>query len=105
LWDVTKTEPIQVWKHDAVDGAVFTGDESRLLSWSVDGVVKLWDVILTDLTPAEQILELEVRSATRLSDSGQLVPLSSVEWTALVRSDEYAAMQKKKASHARAKSK
>lgn len=86
---------------DAVTGAVFTGDEARVLSWSRDGAVKLWDVALNDedLTPAERILDLEVRSATRLGVSGQLTKLSSAEWTALVRSDEYAAMQKKKSSN------
>ena len=101
-WDVTKTEPLQVWKHDeSVSGAAFTGDEARVLSWSDDGAVKLWDVKLgdQDLTPAERILGLEVRSASRPGVSGQLTKLSFAEWTALVRSDEYAAMQKRKSSN------
>jgi WD40 repeat protein len=101
LWDVTKPEPLQVWKHDRpVVGAVFTRDESRVLAWSDDGVVKLWDAALRDvnLTPTERILELEVRSATRLDLAGQLVRLKSPEWIDLVRSPEYAAIQKKKES-------
>jgi WD40 repeat protein len=101
LWDVTKAEPLQVWKHDRpVVGAVFTRDESRVLAWSDDGAVKLWDAALVDenLTPTERILELEVRSASRLDLPGQLVRLKSAEWTALVCSPEYAAIQKKKES-------
>ncbi len=45
LWDVTKAEPLQVWKHgNNVYGAEFSRDESRVLSWGADGAVKLWDV-------------------------------------------------------------
>ncbi|MDH5626458.1 MAG: hypothetical protein OEY21_10150, partial [Nitrospira sp.] len=99
--DVTQATPLQNWKHDkSVWGAVFTRDESRVLSWSRYGAVKLWDAALRDvvLTPTERILELEVRSATRLSSLGQLISLKSKEWLNKVRSPEYAAIQKKKKS-------
>ena len=91
-----------MWQHDRrVAGAVFTRDESRVLAWSgttgSPGEVRLWDAALKDLdlTPARRIVELEVRSATRLGSAGQLIPLNSNEWTAKVRSPEYAEIQKK----------
>ena len=70
---------------------MFTYDESRVLFWSRDAQFKLWDSALHDaeLTPAERILELEVRSATRLYSAGQvvplIVPLKSAEWLDKVR--------------------
>ena len=76
---------------------VFTRDESRVLAWSIDGAVKLWDAALKDLDlmPGQRIVELEVRSATRLGSAGQLIPLNSNEWTAKVRAPEYEEIQKK----------
>lgn len=46
---MSKSEPLQVCKHEErVAGAVFTLDESRVLSWSTDGSLKLWDVTRTE---------------------------------------------------------
>ncbi|MBN1512357.1 MAG: TIR domain-containing protein [Phycisphaerae bacterium] len=98
LWDVTKADPLQVWKHAGpVSGAVFTRDESHVLSWTADGVLTLWEVALqhTSLAPQERMLELEVRSATRLDSAGQLVSLSMEEWLVKVRSPEYASLLQK----------
>ena len=89
------------WEHDeAVRGALFTRDESRFLSWSGDrgsGAVKLWDAALKniDLTPAQRIVELEVRSAAWLSPAGLLTSLESAEWIAKVCSPDYKAIQHK----------
>ncbi len=50
VWDVTKPEPLQTFKHDSVvRGALFSRDESRVLTWSGDrlgnkGEARLWDV-------------------------------------------------------------
>jgi hypothetical protein len=48
-----------------------------------------------ELTPTARILELEVRSVSRLGSAGQMIPLKSDERTALVRSPEYVAIQEK----------
>jgi WD40 repeat protein len=45
LWDVTKPEPLQTFKHDSdVGGAQLSRDESRVLTWSNDKTARLWDV-------------------------------------------------------------
>ena len=98
LWDVTKAQPLQVWKHGSgVLAAVFSRDESRVLSWSGNGAVSLWDAALKDidLTPAQRIVELEVRSATRLSPAGLLTELKPDELIATVCSPEYKAIERK----------
>lgn len=61
------------------------------------GAVKLWDAALKDieLTPAQRVVELEVRSAQWLSPSGLLTPLKSAEWITKVCSPEYKAIQGK----------
>jgi WD40 repeat protein len=153
LWDVKKAQPLQVWRHEvarvrgavfslwdegqdeddqvAVVGAAFSRDESRVLAWSADGAVKLWDVTEAEplhsrvlvwsdecsgspdevklwdperadveLTPAERIKELEVRSATRLGAAGRLIPLKYDRWIELVRSPEYASIQRSKQAKA-----
>ena len=45
VWDVTKPEPLQTFKHDSVvRGALFNRDESRVLTWSEDYTARLWDM-------------------------------------------------------------
>ena len=42
LWDVTKPDAVQTFKHDMpVNGATFSYDESRVLTWSADNTVWL----------------------------------------------------------------
>lgn len=99
LRNVTKVEPIQVWKSAApIIGAVFSPDETHILTWHDGGGLKLWDTAMRDveLTPKERIKNLEVRSATRLDSSGQVVRLKWDEWLALARSPEYQAIQEKR---------
>lgn len=49
LWDVTKSDPLGIWKNDAnVRHAMFTRDETQFLTWNEDGAMKLWDVDKTD---------------------------------------------------------
>ena len=96
LWDVTKPDPLQTFIHDSiVNGAQFNRDESRVLTWS-DTRVRLWNAVdlLAMLTPAERILELEVRSATTLDANLKLRTLSFAEWQAKVKSPEYRAIEK-----------
>ena len=98
LWDVTKPEPLQTFKHDGgVNGAQFSRDESRVLTWSNDKTVRLWNAVdpLAMLTPAERILELEVRSAKTLDANLNLRTLSFAEWQAKVQSPEYRAIEQK----------
>ena len=107
LWDVTKPEPIQTFKHDdSVRGAQFSRDESRVLTWSgkfVNSIdeVRLWSSgdPLAMLTPAERILELEVRSAMTLDANLKLRTLSFAEWQAKVQSPEYRAIEQKLPQH------
>ena len=56
----------------------------------------MWDTTPKEanLTLEEQILELEVRSASRLNSAGQLVSLKFDEWLNLVDSTKYAKVQK-----------
>ncbi len=45
LWEVTKPEPFQTFKHDGpVYGAQSNIDGSRVLTWSDDKTARLWDV-------------------------------------------------------------
>ena len=93
---MTKPEPIQTFKHDGtVEGAQFTQDESRVLTWSYDDTVRLWDMTdpLAALSPKERILELEVRSGTTLDSNLNLRTLGFAEWQAKIKSKEYQAIQ------------
>ncbi len=98
MWDVSKAEPLHVWNDDDLRRVMF--DESRVLAWSGDGAVRAWNAALQDaeLTPNERIVELKIRSATRLNSLGQIVPLKSTEWITLLRSPEYASIQVKQKS-------
>jgi WD40 repeat protein/energy-coupling factor transporter ATP-binding protein EcfA2 len=98
LWDVTKPNPIQTFKHASrVNGALLSGDESRVLTWSDDGTARLWDVTdpLSELNPAERILELEVRSGMMLDQNWNLRVLKFDEWSAKAKSAEYLAIRRK----------
>ncbi len=57
LWDVdlTKAEPLQVWKHDyfPVEGAIFSPDGSHVLSWDGNGALKLWDAVANAAEPLQ----------------------------------------------------
>jgi hypothetical protein len=42
---IGKNEPLQIFKHKGlVHGALFNRDESRILTWSEDGTVRLWAI-------------------------------------------------------------
>ena len=91
-WDVTTSEPLQTFKHDrSVNGAQFSRDESRVLTWSKDNTARLRNASdpLAILTPDERILELEVRSGTKLDGNLKLRALSVEEWQTKARSPEY----------------
>jgi WD40 repeat protein len=46
---VTKPDPLQTFKHEGrVNGAQFSRDESRVLTWSADKTARLWDVAKPD---------------------------------------------------------
>jgi hypothetical protein len=84
----SQNEPIQSFEHKEgyFTGAVLNHDESRILTWSDDGTACLWDVALDEKIPLEELmLELQVRSATRLYGSAELELLSFEEWTARKR--------------------
>ena len=86
---MAKPEPLQTFKHDRhVNGAQFSRDESRVLTWSSDKTVRLWDTTdpLAGLTPSERIRELEVRSGTTLDEAQNLRLLKFDEWQVRVKS-------------------
>jgi WD40 repeat protein len=80
-------EPIQSFGHEAgVNGAVFNRDGSRILTWSDDGTARLWGISPGEKIPLEEhILELQVRSATRLYGSAELELLNFEGWMARKR--------------------
>jgi hypothetical protein len=101
LWDVTKPEAILNLQHDgAVNWAQFSQDESRVLTCSSDGTAKVWDVTdsLAVLSPAERVLELEVRSSTTLDEQLNLRTLSFAEWQKKAKSPAYREIEKKLAA-------
>jgi WD40 repeat protein len=104
LYDVTKHEPLLTFRHDRYEefyNAQFNHDESRLLTWREnDNSVRLWDLTdpLAVLTPAERILELEVRSATTLDEQLNLRTLSFAEWQGKAKSPAYRAIEQKLAA-------
>src|SRR5262249_22072592 len=70
-----------------VEGAAFSRDEARVLSWVHDTaqiryLIRLIDTAGSSRQPADDvvILFLEVRTATRLDDAGQLALLPRDEW-------------------------
>jgi len=98
LWEVSKAESLQTFKHDGyVIGAQFSRDEARVLTWSQDKTARLWDSTdpLAALTPAERILELEVRSGATLNEQLNLRTLKFDEWQTKVKSTEYRTIQEK----------
>jgi WD40 repeat protein len=74
--------PLRTWTHEGVVyDAVFNGDESRVVTWSEDGTARLWDLSLDETIPLSQRrLELEVRTATTLDESGHVHPLPYEQW-------------------------
>jgi hypothetical protein len=99
LWDMTKPEAILILSHNSLKGAKFSQDETRVLTWS-DDKVWLWDVTdpLAVLSPAERVLELEVRSSTTLDEQLNLRTLSFAEWQAKAKSPAYREIEKKLAA-------
>jgi WD40 repeat protein len=83
LWDVTQQHTIQTWNHDNnVNGATFSRDESRILSWSDDGTVRLWDSSVDASIPYSELrLEYEVRTATTMDTAGRLRVMAFNEWS------------------------
>jgi hypothetical protein len=52
-----------------------------VLTWGDDGTARLWDASFpVPLSPDDQLLELEVRSAFRIDPHGELQRLSFDEW-------------------------
>lgn len=92
---------LRSWVHDSgVNGAQFSRDESRVLTWSYDNTARLWDATdpLAMLNPAERILELEVRSGATLDTQLNLRTLKFDEWQAKLKSPEYRAIEAKLAN-------
>lgn len=55
----------------AVSGATLTRDETRVLTWTGDGIARLWD-IGHDRWPRDKLtLRYEVGTGTRLNDLGE----------------------------------
>ena len=98
---MTKPEAILNLQHDgAVNSVQFSQDESRVLTCSSDWTSKVWDVTdpLAVLSPAERILEFEVRHATTLDEQLNLRTLSFAEWQTKAKSPAYREIEKKLAA-------
>ena len=72
----------RTFPHDSdVRGALFSGDESRVLTWSEDGTARLWAISTFDNRSVEQfVLETEVRNAAEIADNGSFRLLSFDQW-------------------------
>ena len=69
-------------KHEkSVYGALFSKDESRILTWSADGTARLWDIGTDYDFPNEHLpLLLEVATGTIMDDYGNISVLSKEDW-------------------------
>ncbi|MEJ7590286.1 MAG: hypothetical protein WKF77_01945 [Planctomycetaceae bacterium] len=100
-WHAWKSKAVQTFKRDdSVNGAQFSRDDSRVLTWSDVETARLWDPSdpLMILNPAERIFEIEVRSGATLDDQLNLRTLRFDEWRGKVKSPEYRAIEKKLAA-------
>ncbi len=65
----------------SVNGAVFSRDESRILTWSDDGTARLWEVGADyDFPPEHLPLLVEVATGTTMDDSGNVSVISKDQW-------------------------
>ncbi len=86
LWNARSGEPLSPpMKHQStVLGAQFSKDEARILTWSPDGTVRLWDLPQTGLWPKDKlVLRYQVRTGTRLANSGEIEAIPADEWLKL----------------------
>ncbi len=69
-------------KHDNyVSGAVFSRDESLILTWSDDSTARLWDIGADYDFPKEYLpLLVQVATGTKMDDNGNVDALSKDEW-------------------------
>jgi hypothetical protein len=70
----------------SVSGAVFSEDESRILTWSEDGTARVRRLRWFDGWPSEHVaLHVEVRTGTRLNDVGEVEVIPPDEWREMKR--------------------
>lgn len=69
-------------RHEApVLGAVFSDDDTRVLTWGADGSARLWNLSYDSDFPARHLkLLVEVASGTTIDSYGNLISLSREEW-------------------------
>jgi hypothetical protein len=82
LWDVATGDPvIRPLRHpDDVRRAAFGSDEGSVLTWSPDGF-RIWELSgRPDVTPEALVLEIEARTGTRATATGEVRALSRDEW-------------------------
>ena len=77
----------------SVTGAVFSQDETRVLTWSDDNTARLWELPTDPWPRSALVLRAEVETGTRLSDAGTLELILYDEWRSLWR--EYNALRVK----------
>jgi WD40 repeat protein len=76
-------------KHEgSVSGAVFSKDESRILTWSKHSTARLWNIDADYDFPKEHLpLLVEVCTGTAMDDFGNVRALNKEEWE--TRKQEY----------------
>ncbi|HHT9110245.1 MAG TPA: hypothetical protein ACFYDZ_03685, partial [Candidatus Brocadiaceae bacterium] len=83
LWHAKDGTPAaQPMKHDAdVNGAVFSKDDSLILTWSRDKTARLWDIRVDADFPKDHLsLLVEVVTGTKMDDMGNVMALNQEEW-------------------------
>ena len=98
LWGLANSQPIHTFnQRGRVFSAQFNESGNRILTTGESGTIRIWECSdpLADLSTAERILELEVRSGTTVDSSQNLRTLKFDEWQLKAKSAEYQALQNK----------
>ena len=83
IWNAKDGVPAaDFMKHDGdVNGALFNHDETRILSWSDDKTVRLWNIAADYDFPNEHLpLLVNVMTVTQMDDYGYVTALNKAEW-------------------------
>ena len=81
LWDALSGQPVTPpWRHDgAITQATFSRNSRRVLTASLDGHARLWDLTLENRSLADLTLLTQVMHGRKLDPSGGFVPMEPEE--------------------------
>ena len=83
MWKASDGTPVAApMNHkDPVSGAIMSQDESRILSWTQDGTMWLWNFQVDYDYPKEyRPLQVEVATSTEIDDLGNVTVLDAEAW-------------------------